>query len=72
SPRNGSNWLTIHPCRFVDPIFAVCVGLSAATLRIRREQREKYPGQDSSPFALWQKGVRMSKRYFASETPQKK
>lgn len=53
--------------RFVDPVFAVCVGLSAAAVRIRREQREKYPDQDSSLQSLWQKGLRMTRRYFAAE-----
>ncbi|EXJ93303.1 hypothetical protein A1O1_01695 [Capronia coronata CBS 617.96] len=51
--------------KIFDPIFAVCVGLSAATLRIQREQREKYPDQDSSLAALWQKSVRMTRRYFS-------
>ncbi|EXJ80074.1 hypothetical protein A1O3_08360, partial [Capronia epimyces CBS 606.96] len=53
--------------RFIDPVFAVCVGLSAAAVRIRREQREKYPDQDSSLPALWQKGVSMTRRYFRDE-----
>ncbi|EXJ65830.1 uncharacterized protein A1O5_11071 [Cladophialophora psammophila CBS 110553] len=52
-------------CRFIDPVFAVCVGLSAAALRIQREQREKYPQQDSSFPALWQKGHKMNKIYWA-------
>ncbi|KIW99529.1 uncharacterized protein Z518_11268 [Rhinocladiella mackenziei CBS 650.93] len=53
--------------KFVDPVFSVCVGLSAATLRIRRDQIEKYPDQDSSFTGLWQKGVRMGKSYFGYE-----
>ncbi|KAK4947401.1 hypothetical protein LTR10_013769 [Elasticomyces elasticus] len=57
-------WL-IH--KFVDPIFAVGVGLSAAYLRIRREESERYPDQDSSLGGLWQKGVRMSRSYFGPE-----
>ncbi|KAK4101476.1 hypothetical protein N658DRAFT_425756 [Parathielavia hyrcaniae] len=27
--------------RVADPIFAVCIGISAAALRIRREEKEK-------------------------------
>ncbi|EHY61296.1 hypothetical protein HRR83_008994 [Exophiala dermatitidis] len=53
--------------KFIDPIFAVCVGLSAAAVRIRREEREKYPDQDSSFPALWQKGVTMARSYYARE-----
>ncbi|KAJ9638643.1 hypothetical protein H2204_004119 [Knufia peltigerae] len=53
--------------RFIDPIFAVGVGLSAAYLRIQREEREKYPEQDASATALWEKGVRMTKSYFGRE-----
>ncbi|RVX66784.1 hypothetical protein B0A52_08977 [Exophiala mesophila] len=49
--------------KFIDPIFAVGVGLSAAALRIRREEREKYPEQDSSLAGLWQKGVTMGTNY---------
>ncbi|KIW79215.1 hypothetical protein Z517_05827 [Fonsecaea pedrosoi CBS 271.37] len=54
--------------KFVDPIFALCVGFSAAALRIQREQREKYPEQDSSFPALWQKGVKMNKVYWGSDS----
>ncbi|KAK5045025.1 hypothetical protein LTR84_010173 [Exophiala bonariae] len=50
--------------KFVDPIFAVFIGLSAATLRIRREQLEKYPNENATPLALWQKGVRMGTSYY--------
>ncbi|KAK5241394.1 hypothetical protein LTR40_013243, partial [Exophiala xenobiotica] len=57
---------------FVDPIFAIGVGLSAAYVRIRREEREKDPGQDSSASALWQKGVRMSRRYYLQEVAEGK
>lgn len=60
------------PRRFVDPIFAVFVGLSAATLRIRREQLEKYPTENASPLALWQKGVRMGTSYYQRETAPRK
>jgi hypothetical protein len=45
----------------VDPIFAMGVGFSAAALRIRREEKEKYPEEDNNWGALWQKAVRMSK-----------
>lgn len=50
--------------RFFDPIFAICVGISAAALRIRREEREKYPEANNDYSALWAKGVRMGKGYF--------
>lgn len=60
--------LLTRSSRFVDPIFAIGVGLSAAYLRISREEREQYPEQDSSPTGLWQKGVRMSRSYFGHET----
>lgn len=53
--------------RFIDPIFAVGVGLSAAYVRIQREEREKHPGQDASAAALWEKGARMMKSYFGRE-----
>ncbi|KIW13654.1 hypothetical protein PV08_08845 [Exophiala spinifera] len=53
--------------KFIDPIFAVGVGLSAAYVRIQREEREKYPEQAASAAALWQKGVRMTKTYFGRE-----
>jgi len=58
--------------RFIDPVFAVCVGISAAALRIRREQREKYPDQDTSSGALWQKGVRMAGNYFGNDVKSEK
>lgn len=47
--------------KFIDPIFAMGVGFSAAALRIRREEKEKYPEQDNNWDALWQKGVRMGR-----------
>jgi hypothetical protein len=47
--------------KMVDPIFAMGVGFSAAALRIRREEKEKYPEDDNNWGALWQKAVRMSK-----------
>jgi len=46
--------------------------LSAAYLRIRREESEKHPDQDSSAGGLWQKGVRMSKSYFGPEAQDSK
>ncbi|KAL2420102.1 hypothetical protein ABEF95_006460 [Exophiala dermatitidis] len=58
--------------KFIDPIFAVCVGLSAAAVRIRREEREKYPDQDSSFPALWHKGVMMTRSYYAREVKSDK
>lgn len=50
--------------RFFDPIFAVCMGFSAAALRIKREQTQQFPKQDNSYPVLFQKGLRMSKGYF--------
>lgn len=65
-----TNLLLFH--RIVDPIFAICVGVSAAVLRIQREEREKYPDEDSSPAALWHKGVRMTKSYYGYEIKTEK
>ena len=36
-----------HRFRVVDPVFAVCIGVSAAAIRIRREQIEKFPEQEN-------------------------
>jgi Non-classical export protein 1 len=57
--------------RFFDPVFAVCVGISAATLRIRREEKEKYPDENNDYGALWAKGVRMGKGYFGGYQDKK-
>lgn len=43
------------------------MGFSAAAIRIRRENKEKFPDQDSSFGALWNKGTVMSKTYFGYE-----
>ena len=40
------------------------MGVAAAALRIQREEKEKYPTQDSSYPALLQKGQRMATHYF--------
>ena len=45
--------------KFIDPIFAMSVGFSAASLRIRREEKGKYPEEENNWSALWKKGVRM-------------
>ncbi|ETN44236.1 uncharacterized protein HMPREF1541_10787 [Cyphellophora europaea CBS 101466] len=50
--------------KFVDPLFSVAMGVTAAALRIQREEKEKHPSQDSSYPALWQKGRRMATHYF--------
>lgn len=52
--------------RIFDPLFAVCVGISAAALRIRREEKEKYPDENNDYKALWAKGMRMGKGYIGN------
>jgi hypothetical protein len=44
-------------------LFAICVGISAAALRIRREEKEKYPEENNDYRALWAKGMHMGKGY---------
>lgn len=51
--------------KFFDPIFAMGVGISAAALRIRREEKEKYPQEENNWAALCQKGVRMGDGWIA-------
>ncbi|EXJ61103.1 hypothetical protein A1O7_05256 [Cladophialophora yegresii CBS 114405] len=53
-----------HCHRFVDPLFAIGTGLAATALKIQREQREKYPEQDNSFPALWQKALRLNRTYW--------
>lgn len=43
------------------------MGFSAAAIRVRRENKQKFPGEDSSYAALWQKGTIMGKTYFGYE-----
>jgi len=50
--------------KFLDPIFAIFVGTAAAALRIRREEKEKYPEQNNDWSGLWAKAVRMRQDYF--------
>jgi Non-classical export protein 1 len=57
--------------RFFDPVFSICVGISAAALRIQREEKEKYPEQKNDFGALWIKGVGMSRNYFKSDQDSK-
>ena len=57
--------------RFFDPVFAVGVGISAAALRIRREEKEKYPNEKNNYSALWAKGVRMGKGYLGGYQDEK-
>lgn len=57
--------------RFFDPIFAVCVGVSAAALRIRREEKRKYPDENNDYSTLWAKGMRMGKGYFGGYHAEK-
>lgn len=40
------------------------MGFSAAAIRVKRENTERFPDEDNSYVALWQKGVRMSRVYF--------
>ena len=61
-----------HFPRFFDPIFAVCVGISAAALRIRREEKEKYPDQNNDYRSLWAKGLRMGNGYFRGYRKEEK
>ena len=37
--------------RRADPVFTVCIGVSAALIRIRREEIEKHAGQPSASIA---------------------
>jgi Non-classical export protein 1 len=60
--RSGCAYLHLL-CRFIDPIFAVCVGTTAAAIRIRREQIAKYPDQENDWGNLWKKAQRMGKGY---------
>jgi Non-classical export protein 1 len=53
-------------CRFFDPIFAICVGSTAAAIRIRREQIAKYPEQENDFGTLWKKAQRMSRGYLTA------
>ena len=54
-----------------DPIFAIGVGISAAALRIRREEKEKYPDESNDYRALWAKGMRMGRGYFGGYQQEK-
>lgn len=40
------------------------MGFSAAAIRVKRENEEKFPREDNSYRALWQRGVVMSRNYF--------
>jgi hypothetical protein len=55
----------------MDPIFGIGCGLAATALRIQREQREKFPDQDSSFAVIWQKGQRYNRIYWASVPDEK-
>ncbi|KAK2801095.1 hypothetical protein FQN50_007904 [Emmonsiellopsis sp. PD_5] len=44
--------------RFADPLFAIFIGTSSAFVRIRREQREKYPDQPADALHLFNIGKR--------------
>lgn len=52
--------------RFFDPIFAMCVGTTAAVIRIRREQVAKYPDQENDLGSLWKKADKMGRDYLAA------
>lgn len=53
--------------RFIDPLFGIATGLSAAYLKIQREQRQKY-GDEASTFpALRQKLLAMNRVYWGYE-----
>lgn len=46
--------------RRLDPIFALTIGLAAATIRIQREERRV--GRDGDLIAVWGKGLGMIRR----------
>ncbi|GES66661.1 mitochondrial carrier protein [Aspergillus terreus] len=56
-------------CRLGDPLFAVSIGLSAAFLRIRREQREKFPERNAEigMGEIVQVGGRRLQRWWAGD-----
>jgi hypothetical protein len=66
--------IELFSIRFIDPIFGVGVGISAAIVRIRREQNEKYPEQDNGIPALAQKARLMAgnayERFVNGEQPR--
>ena len=53
--------------RFIDPVFGIAVGLTSSALKIQKEQREKYPQQDNSFPALWQKTLKLNRAYWGTE-----
>lgn len=46
--------------RTLDPIFALAIGLAAATIRIQREERKG--GRNGDLVAVWGKGLGMIRR----------
>jgi hypothetical protein len=62
-PRQSIVLGLIKYARFVDPVFAICVGSAAAAIRIRREQIAKHPDQENDFANLWKKAQRMGKGY---------
>ncbi|KAL4898410.1 hypothetical protein BDV59DRAFT_3638 [Aspergillus ambiguus] len=55
--------------RLADPVFALSIGLSAAFLRIRREEREKYPERSAEigMGEIVQTGGRRLQRWWAGD-----
>ncbi|KAL8773971.1 MAG: hypothetical protein Q9209_001401 [Squamulea sp. 1 TL-2023] len=77
APSFFSLALLEHPSEHnqrLDPFFALFIGISAATLRIRREEREKGESGDLSSIAekLWMRGVKWGKGEYASASEQEK
>ncbi|KAL8778752.1 MAG: hypothetical protein Q9213_007265 [Squamulea squamosa] len=63
-----SNPTSNKPCRRLDPLFALFIGISAAALRIRREEREKGESGDLGDIAgkMWRRSVKWGRGEYAS------
>lgn len=59
-----SRRLTLNFIRFADPVFALFIGSTAAAVRVKREQKEKYPDQPNDWTSLAQKTERLGKGYW--------
>jgi hypothetical protein len=47
-------------------VFAICVGSTAAAIRIRREQIAKYPDHENDFRSLWNKAQGMGRNYLTA------
>ena len=63
-PSIYRHWQLRH--RFVDPVFAICIGSTAAAIRIRREQVAHNPDQPNDFASLWKKAQRMGWGYMTA------